>query len=77
MSLTVSIGEAKTHRSDLIARAETGEDVIITLDGVPVARIAPVKRPFGETIALVRRERERRPRVSAADICAAKEQGRA
>jgi len=77
MSLTVSIGEAKTHLSELIERAETGENVIITRDGVPVARIAPVERPISKTIALMRRECERRPRVSAADICAAKEQGRA
>ena len=77
MPRTVSIREANAHLSDLIARAETGEDVIIARDGVPVARIVPMERPIGETIALMRQERARRPRVSAADIRAAKEQGRA
>ena len=77
MPRTVDIGDAKAQFSQLIARAETGEDVIITRDGVPVARIAPVARPIGETIALMRRERARRPRVAAADIQASKEQGRA
>ena len=77
MSRTVNVGDAQAQLSDLIGRAEAGEDVTIVRDGVPVARIVPVERPIGETIALMRRERERRPRISAADIHAAKEQGRA
>ena len=77
MPRIVTVGEAQTHLSDLIARAEEGEDVIIARDGLPVARIVPVGQPISETIALMRRERERRPHVSAADIRAAKEQGRA
>ena len=76
MPRIVTVGEAKTHLSDLIARAEEGEDVIITRDGVPVARIAPVEWSISETIALMRRERRRRPHVSASDTRAAKEQGR-
>ena len=74
---TVNIGEAKAQLSHLIARAEAGEDVIIARDGVPAARIVPLERPLGETIALMRRERSLRARVSAADIRAAKEEGRA
>ena len=77
MSLTINIGEAKARLSHLIARAEAGEDVIIARDGVPAARIVPVERPLAETIALMRQERARRPKVSAAEIRAAKEQGRA
>ena len=53
---TVNIGEAKAQLSHLIARAEAGEDVIIARDGVPAARIVPLERPLGETIALMRRE---------------------
>ena len=77
MSRTVDVGDAQAQLSDLIARAEAGENVIITRDGIPVARIVPLERPIADTIALMRQERERRPRVSAADIHAAKEQGRA
>ena len=77
MSRTVDVGDAQAQLSDLIARAEEGEDVVVTRDGVPVARIVPLARPISETISLMRQERERRPRVSAADIRAAKEQGRA
>ena len=77
MPWTVNIGDAKARLSHLIARAEAGEDVIIARDGVPAARIVPLERPVGETIALMRQERAQRPRVPAAEIRAAKEQGRA
>ena len=77
MPWTVNVGDAKARLSHLIARAEAGEDVIIARDGVPAARIVPLDRPVGETIALMRQERAQRPRVSAAEIRAAKEQGRA
>ena len=77
MSRTVNVGDAKARLSHLIACAEAGEDVIIARDGVPAARIVPLDRPVGETIALMRQERAQRPRVPAAEIRAAKEQGRA
>ena len=77
MSRTVNVGDAKARLSNLIARAEAGEDVIIARDGVPAARIVALRRPVAETIALIRRERAQRPHVSAAEVRAAKEQGRA
>ena len=77
MPETVNVGEAKAQLSRLIARAEAGEDVIIARNGVPTVRIVPLERPIGETIALIRQERARRPRVSGAEIRAAKEEGRA
>ena len=77
MSLTVNIGEAKARLSHLIARAEAGEDVILARDGVPAARIVPLSRRIGETIELMRRERARRPKVSAREIREAKDTGRA
>ena len=76
MPRIVNVGEAKARLSRLIACAEAGEDVIIARNGVPVARIVPVERTVGETIALMRRERGRRPHVSAADVRAAKQHGR-
>lgn len=42
---TVGLFEAKTHLSELIARAERGEEVVITRHNKPVARIVPVRRP--------------------------------
>lgn len=42
---TVSVAEAKSHLSELIAAVEAGDDVIITKRGVPVATIVPLPRP--------------------------------
>lgn len=41
---TQSIGlfEAKTHLSELVARAEQGEETIITRHNKPVAKLVPV-----------------------------------
>ena len=77
MSRTVNIGEAKARLSHLIARAEAGEEVILARDGVPAARIVPLTRPIAETIELLRKERARRPSVSAREIREARELGRA
>lgn len=50
---TQSIGlfEAKTHLSELVARAEQGEEVIITRHNRPVARIVPFIPPSREPAA--------------------------
>ena len=77
MPRTVNVADAKARLSHLIARAEAGDDVIIARDGVPAARIVPLERPVGDTIALLRQERAQRPHATAADTRAAKEQGRA
>lgn len=39
---TVGLFEAKTHLSELIARAERGEEVVITRHNKPVAKIVPM-----------------------------------
>jgi len=39
---TVGLFEAKTHLSELVARAEHGEEVIITRHNKPVARLVPM-----------------------------------
>ena len=54
--ITVGVHEAKTTLSRLLRRAGSGEDVVITRDGEPVARLVPVERPgcreFGQDIGL-------------------------
>jgi prevent-host-death family protein len=42
MTLAVEIGEAQTRLSELIARVEAGEEVIISRGDRPVARLAPL-----------------------------------
>ena len=42
MAVTVNIHEAKTNFSKLLARAMSGEEVIIAKAGTPVARLVPM-----------------------------------
>lgn len=44
---TVNVQEAKTRLSDLLARAERGEQITIARAGSPVVRLVPVTRPAG------------------------------
>ena len=39
---SIGLFEAKTHLSELIARAERGEEVVITRHNKPVARLVPM-----------------------------------
>ena len=41
---TVGAFEAKTHFSQLLERAEKGEEILITRRGKPVARLVPVSK---------------------------------
>lgn len=47
----MNVQEAKTHLSDLLARVERGEDVVIARAGRPIARLVgwegPAPRTFG------------------------------
>ena len=40
----VNVHEAKTHLSRLLLRVETGEEIVISRAGKPVARLVPVRR---------------------------------
>jgi prevent-host-death family protein len=43
--MEVSVTDAKAQLTDLVRRAEAGEEVVLTRRGQPVARIAPVAQP--------------------------------
>jgi prevent-host-death family protein len=47
---TVGLFEAKTHLSELIARAERGEETIITRHNKPVAKIVPMSKVSPELV---------------------------
>jgi prevent-host-death family protein len=47
---TVGLFEAKTHLSELIARAERGEETIITRHNKPVAKIVPISKVSPELV---------------------------
>ena len=48
---SIGLFEAKTHLSELIARAERGEEVIITRHNKPVAKLVPINEVPAELIA--------------------------
>ena len=41
----VNLADAKAHLSELVSKAETGEETIITRRGKPVAKLVPVAAP--------------------------------
>jgi len=53
MALTVNVHGAKTRLSDLLARAEAGEEILIARANKPVARLVPiVARPRQRALGL-------------------------
>jgi antitoxin (DNA-binding transcriptional repressor) of toxin-antitoxin stability system len=44
VTVTVKVGEAKTHLPDLLARVEAGEEIIIARGDEPVARLTRIDR---------------------------------
>jgi prevent-host-death family protein len=42
---TVNVVEAKAHLSELLDKVESGEEVVITRHGRPVAQLCAVARP--------------------------------
>ena len=50
---TVGLFEAKTHLSEYVARAEAGEEVIITRHHKPVAKIVPFVDQSEPALAVV------------------------
>lgn len=50
MSLIVSLYEAKTKLSSLVDRAAEGEEIVITKNGVPQAKIVPLPNEGAERV---------------------------
>lgn len=50
MQRPVSVHEAKTHLSRLLARVSSGETVVIARGGKPVARLVPIGAPSGPRV---------------------------
>jgi prevent-host-death family protein len=44
----VSVTEAKGQLTDLVRRAEGGEEVVLTRHGQPAARLVPIKAPANQ-----------------------------
>ena len=41
----VNLADAKTHLSELVSKAESGVETVITRRGQPVARLVPIALP--------------------------------
>ena len=78
MTLTVKVGEAKTHLSELLAKVEAVEDVVIARGNEPVARLikATDSQERRRMLDALRTERAQRTIVSADDIETWKNEGR-
>ena len=48
---SIGLFEAKTHLSELVARAERGEEVIITRHQRPVAKLVPIAAAAPDGVA--------------------------
>ncbi|CUX51300.1 MULTISPECIES: type II toxin-antitoxin system Phd/YefM family antitoxin [Agrobacterium] len=78
MTITIKIGEAKTHLSELLVKVEAGEEIIIARGNEPVARLVKANdlKSREQLIAAIRTERSRRKSVTADEIRTWKEEGR-
>ena len=78
MSLTVNIGEAKARLSDLIAKVEGGEDVIIARGEQPVARLTRILHVMDVASAIkeIKAARAKRPKTTVDEILAWRDEGR-
>lgn len=56
MTIQVNVQEAKTRLSQLLARAEAGDDVVIARSGKPVARLTAVSPPPPRPVGFVQGE---------------------
>ena len=77
---TIGAYEAKTRFSELLKEVESGETVIVTRHGQPVARLMPMERDADDAAAAIeelhRYRRERRPTLGGISIRELIEEGR-
>jgi antitoxin (DNA-binding transcriptional repressor) of toxin-antitoxin stability system len=78
LTITVKVGEAKTHLSDLLAKVEAGEDVIIARGDYPIARLTRIRRDtdIDAVIGEIKAARSNRSPTTAEEIRAWREEGR-
>lgn len=77
MTITVKVGEAKTHLSELLAKVEAGEEVIIKRGNEPIARLSRIPRDqdIDALMAEIRAARARAKPVTLEEILAWRHEG--
>jgi prevent-host-death family protein len=70
MTKHVAITDAETHLKDLVAEVEsTGDEIVLTRDGAPVARLLRAeRRPVDAPVSTDRIERRRAAALKLQDI---------
>ena len=65
----VSVAATKAHLSELLTRIESGEEIVITRRGKPVARLSPI-RQAKKPISSLQEFRDQLPRqkIPASDV---------
>jgi antitoxin (DNA-binding transcriptional repressor) of toxin-antitoxin stability system len=78
MTITVKVGEAKTHLSDLLAKVEAGEEVIIARGNDPIAKLSRIRRDSDvETVIKeIKAARANRAKTTPEEIRAWRDEGR-
>lgn len=78
MSTTVKISEAKAHLSELLARVEAGEEVIIARGNDPIVRLSRIHKETDRQILLeeVRAARTKMQPVTHEEIMTWRDEGR-
>jgi prevent-host-death family protein len=77
MTLTVEVDEAKAHFSDLLARVEAGEEIMITRKDEPIAKLTRIEKPddLAAVVVEARAARARAKSVSREEILAWRREG--
>mgnify|MGYP001588092724 CR=1 FL=1 len=78
MSITVKVADAKTRLSELLAKVEAGEEVIIARGSAPIARLVRIDESAHRRAAIgaLRAERARLGPVKTKEILAWRDEGR-
>ncbi len=78
MSHTVEIGEAKTRLSELLAKVEAGEEIVIACGNEPIARLTrvPKAEDFSALVAEVKAARAKRAKTTPDVLLAWRDEGR-
>jgi antitoxin (DNA-binding transcriptional repressor) of toxin-antitoxin stability system len=78
MTITVKVGEAKTHLSELLAKVEAGEEVIIARGKEPIAKLSRIRheKDLHSVIAAIKAARASRPKTTIKEILAWRDEGR-
>ncbi|GLR45965.1 antitoxin [Mesorhizobium amorphae] len=78
MTITVKVGAAKTHLSELLARVEAGEDIVIARGNDPIAKLTRFQRRSDVEAAIeeVRTARARAKPVTQEEVRAWRDEGR-